>query len=418
MNASAGSFRWVMAGLLLLPLSFALTGVCLLAAWGREMILRFKAGAWRDFTWSASGRLWVALLGLGAVATACSVDPVGSLPTWLGEVGCALIFLVGLWVFDTPRRLSMSHKALFWVGVAMGVFGLGVYAANLHVIWQPLAGVFVEIGSADRRINSVMFHPNLLAGYLVLALGLGLGLFHEAFAPARKLRYGLGLGVLALTLVLTASREGWLGGGILLFSFGLLVDRRWLLALGVSALSAFLIFPSLIVSRLSGLWWGSPDFDKYRLMAWESALKMIQARPLTGWGPGMWHEAYPAFRMPEETRHLPHAHNYFLQLATGFGLPAAALFVGMVVWILVRAYQETRHTQYHGPVVAVCCACLGYIAPNLFDVVLMEGRNSVAFFLLLGGAEAARRLAIADRPMALKRPLTHTLTPRPEEPNP
>ncbi|MOA31093.1 O-Antigen ligase [compost metagenome] len=147
---------------------------------------------------------------------------------------------------------------------------------------------------------------------------------------------------------------------------------------------------------------------------------MIAERPLTGWGPGMWPVVYPQFRLPEETINLPHAHNYYLHVAVEFGVPVVlALFV-VVGWVCVRGVRQTAHTQYHLPVLATVCGIVGYCFLNLFDYTLSEGRNAMAFFLLVGGVEAARRMALADRPPELRRVVPQApLAPTPgQETNP
>jgi hypothetical protein len=396
------SFSWITLGVWLMPLSFAATAVSLMGAFWREGLLRVQArevGAWPR---TPVGRAWLLLLACGLVSTALSVRPAESLFGWLGGLGYAITFTVATWTIVTPGRLKLLHKALFQVAVAMAAFGLAVYAADLHWRWHLSPELEIVIGTADRRVNSVMYHPNLFAGFLVLALGTGLGLFHQMASRPRKAAIAVGLAVVGLALVLTASRAGWIGGGVLLTLFGLLIDRRWLLVLLGGTACALAMFPQMVVSRLAALAWDNPAFDKFRLMGWISARDMVAARPLTGWGPGTWEVAYPPFRLPDETVHLPHAHNYFLHVAAEFGIPVIVTLTAIIAWVLWRGLRETRQTQYHVPVAATACAMAGYLVTNMFDYTLSEGRNAMAFFLLLGGVEAARLMARADRPPELR----------------
>jgi O-antigen ligase len=353
---------------------------------------------------------------LGGVSTAMSVRPAESVFGWLAGLGYAITFVVAAWTVITPGRLKQLHKALFGLGVAMAVFGLAIWAMDVHFLWHHSSGMEIVLGTPDDRINSVMYHPNLLAGYLLLALGAGLGLFHQVADWPRKAFYAVGLALTFLCMVLTASRAGWFGTVFMLVSFGLLVDRRWLIALVGSSLSAFAVFPDLVINRFAALSWDSPAFDKYRLDAWQSAAAMIRERPLTGWGPGTWGTVYPSFRLPDEIRNLPHAHNYFLHVGAEFGVPVVAVLLLIVFLVILRGVRETAHTQYHLPVLASVSALMGHLVCNMFDYTLSEGRNAMAFFLLLGGVEAARRMALADRPPELRRVVAHATTPLPEDP--
>ncbi|MEB3223903.1 MAG: O-antigen ligase family protein [Candidatus Sericytochromatia bacterium] len=410
------SFSWITVGVWLMPLSFAATAVSLMGAFWREALLRLQA---RELTWwprTPLGQAWGLLLALGLASTACSLRPAESVFGWLGGVGYAITFAVASWTIVTPGRLKQLHKALFQVAVVMALFGLAVYAADLHWRWHLSPELEVVIGTADRRVNSVMYHPNLFAGFLVLAMGAGLGLFHQMASRPRKGLIALGLAVVALALVLTASRAGWIGAGVMLALFGVRVDRRWLLVLVGGAACAVAVFPQMVVARLAALAWDNPAFDKFRVMGWVSARDMVAARPLTGWGPGTWEVAYPPYRLPEETVHLPHAHNYFLHVAAEFGIPVIAVLTGIVAWVLWRGLRETRQTQYHLPVAATACAMAGYLVTNMFDYTLSEGRNAMAFFLMLGGVEAARRMALADRPPELRGAPPASGAVRPGEP--
>ncbi|HEY9724593.1 MAG TPA: O-antigen ligase family protein [Oscillatoriaceae cyanobacterium] len=414
------SFRWITTGIWLMPISFAATAVSLMGAFWRELLLRWESREIGFALRTPVGWFWAVILGLSAVSTAASIHPLQSLFGWLGGLGYFITFTVATWTVNTPGRLKQLHKALFGLATAMAVFGLVVYAFNWHFSWHLTPDVAVRIGTPDRRINSVMFHPNLFAGFLVLALGAGLGLFHQIADWPRKAAYGTALGLVSLCLLLTASRAGWIGGAFLLVAYGVIVDRRWLLALLGGAVAAVTGFSHMIDGRLASLAVDSPGFDKYRLYAWASTLHMIHDRPLLGWGPGMWSYVYQTYRLPAETRHLPHAHDYYLQIAAEFGVPVMIALVLLVGWVCVTGWRATRRTQYHLPVVATTLAVAGYALVNLFDYTLAEGRNAMAFFLLVGGVEAARRMAIADRPPELRAVIPITPVPEvlPDDPRP
>jgi O-antigen ligase len=298
----------------------------------------------------------------------------------------------------------------------MAVFGLIVWFFDIHWLWHHKSGMEIKIGFEGNRINSVMYHPNLLAGFLVLALSCGLGLYHQVASVGRKLAYVGGLATVAACLVLTQSRAGWIGGGVLLLTFALVVDRRWLLVLLGGAGTTLALAPKMITERLSALSANNPAFDKYRVMAWQSALHMIHDHPFFGMGPGTWEVAYKTYRLAGETRNLPHAHNYFLHVAAEFGVPVVVTLFAIVGYVCFRGVRDTRLTQYRLPVLATVCGVFGYLVLNLFDYTLSEGRNAIAFFLLLGGVEAARRMAIADRPPELRQVVPAAPAPLPEDP--
>ncbi|MEB3195573.1 MAG: O-antigen ligase family protein [Candidatus Sericytochromatia bacterium] len=387
----------------LMPFGVIASAGCLLLALWREAAARrhqappvARSRSWHECCrrLPPAERLWLLTLAGASLATLASPHPLQSLPHWALAVGCAITFALARGILQRPAHLQLLLRALFQVAIGMSLFGLTVYAFDLHARWQVAPGVEWAIGTPDRRVNAVMYHPNQLAGLLVLALGAGLGLFHGAPPGRSRVIVLAGLLCLALTLLLTASRAGWLGAAVTLAAFGFSVDRRWWLAGGLAAATAAACFPQLIWARLSALAWNDPAFDHFRLMGWEAALKMIQARPWTGWGPGTWGEVYPTFRLPAETVHLPHAHNAFLHVSAEFGVPTLVFLSALVLLTLRQALLETRDTPLQGIVVALTCTTLGYAVTNCFDAALLEGRNAIAFFLLLGGAAAARRMPL------------------------
>jgi hypothetical protein len=200
------SFRWVTVGVWLMPLTFAATAVCLLGAFWRELALRIQSRELGALPRTPVGWLWLVTLAFGALSVACSVSPAQSVFGWLGGLGYAITFIVATWTIVTPGRLKQLHKAIFWLAVVMAAFGLGVWASGIYVHWHYSPTLEIVLGTEDGRVNSVMYHPNLLAGFLVLAMGAGLGLFHQMASRPRIAVIAAGLATIGLCLVLTSSR--------------------------------------------------------------------------------------------------------------------------------------------------------------------------------------------------------------------
>ena len=159
---------------------------------------------------------------------------------------------------------------------------------------------------------------------------------------------------------LSSSRTGLLELVLLLGLFGLLWRRsqapglpRLLMAAVVGYAVAVLVLPWLgstdsgLVARLQTEPWACAS----RSALWSNVLYLIGQQPLTGWGWGgliyaQFITLFPGLRF---CGLMDNAHNAPLHLAVEFGVPAAVLVCGYVLWRLVLARpwaEQDRQRQW------------------------------------------------------------------------
>ena len=208
-----------------------------------------------------------------------------------------------------------------------------------------------------------------------------------------------------LMVLLTGSRNSW---GILCCGLLLLwvVERFWLglgglaLALGAAVGAALdwpgfrWIVPPLVWQRLQEAWDPNALFfysTQNRWTAWQFAVDLIRQRPWTGWG---WQSFATLHnrQVPPPAEFLGHAHNLYLQIAVEGGIP---LLLGMLIlwgWILRRSWQgwwrypvgEDRDLLLGVNVALVC-----YFLSGFLDVVYLDGRMHLLFWLLMAAGHGA-----------------------------
>jgi hypothetical protein len=188
------------------------------------------------------------------------------------------------------------------------------------------------------RIFATLFYPNSLAGLLLLVAPVVLGLFATAserftFGARVALVSALGLGA-AACLFWSGSKTGWLlalGMGVLVLLRSNLPRR---LKLGV-AVSLIVLGSAGFAVKYHGFFQRGATSVVARFDYWQAALANIQARPITGSGPGTFVKVYETVRPPEaEMARL--AHNDYLQQFSDSGLVGGVLFllmVGGVLWV-------------------------------------------------------------------------------------
>lgn len=196
-------------------------------------------------------------------------------------------------------------------------------------------------GNLDDRIRGSLSHYMTFSGVLLVA-----DLFLLARA-ATGLRMGwirwMALVPINIALVGSLTRSAWVGliAGSLCLVFAR--RRRGLLVLAALLLLATLSPGVPVAQRIRSIVDPADSTNYDRLCMAYAGVQMSLQRPATGLGPLLVRDRYPIFRHPTAPREqVPHLHNTYLQLAAERGLPAAAVFIGMMGLGLVRARRFYR----------------------------------------------------------------------------
>ena len=311
------------------------------------------------------------------ISSLASRAPVESL--WsLREV---FLFAAPIVTYLAYRHPSMRRLALhaFGVGVLIAVV-VGLIGTVLAVQRGDFPGSF--------RPDGTLGHYMTYAGALMLAIPTLLvlrngwaGILHRAVA----------LGALVV-LGLTMTRSAWIGCivGLVVwfgsrFVSGHSTDiappsRRWaayavLLLVGVVVGSVVLLTlagPEALYERGASIFSLENPTNVDRLAMAATGLRIIQAHPLLGVGPGLIPRVYPAWRMEwavKETN--PHLHNDALHLAAERGLLGLAAWLWLMAAFAVGAWRVLRYTgpfAEGGPEARAALAALGaFLTMGLFE---------------------------------------------------
>ncbi|MBW4467334.1 MAG: O-antigen ligase family protein [Pegethrix bostrychoides GSE-TBD4-15B] len=242
----------------------------------------------------------------------------------------------------------------------------------------------------------VMFgHPNALAAYLVLVLGLGLGMILysrinavAAGQPKRKFSWQTALIYFGscsclLGVFASGSRNGLLVAFSQLLIFSLFTSAsRIMLGLGAVGLLSAAVGLGVGGRNLNQIDWASDP----RLGVWHFALDLLAQRPWLGWGLGNFKLQYPPGLIPEY-EYIAHPHNFWLLLAVEAGIPVLLLFCWLVGRICVRALQQlkTAPPAERALLLAYLLAFWGCLAFALFDVTFYDVRINLTHWVLLSG---------------------------------
>lgn len=348
-----------MASLLMVPLR-RLWGLVLLAlillGW---MVL--QAVPLPDFLSAWAAPVW-AKADLGGVSRFISVDPWTTFSAALLMLSYAVLFFLALQLGRNPDSARRMVRVLALSASAYAFYGLVSFSmGNTHILWLEKWAYHSSLTATFVNRNAFAAYAGLgvLACITVLVSHLrvcqreisGQGgrsrsglvlLFSEALRRAMALHWFtlFGLVVLVLAVALSTSRMGALsmlcGVGVLfvalVVSKALQAKLLWRVAVLGAVLSAALL-----------IWAGGSLLDRLRADTflrderpeiWQASVEMIKAQPWTGWGMGTFAAVFEQFRTGSIDHPYAHAHSTYLEMVVELGLPAASLWLVLMLSLL------------------------------------------------------------------------------------
>jgi O-antigen ligase len=364
---------WALAGLAAaVPLSIAAAQILLsLAAlcWATRHLVRREGLEAPAFFWPLVAYAAWTLLSAGF-----SVDPVASL------VDCKqlLLFLLVPVVYDFARgsRARSLLNVLITVGALSAMVGLVQYAV-------------LNYGS-ERRLQGTLSHWMTYSGTLMLIICASAG--RLLFERRERLWPAIVMPALVASLMLSLTRSALVGAAAGVGSLLLVRDLRLVALLPIAAAGVLAVAPAQLTERLSsGLDMKDPS-SRDRIAMLQAGAAMVREHPLTGVGPEMVGEVYPAYRVATAVQaQNMHLHNVPMQIAAERGLPALATWIWFIVSalaglreLLARLRQRTLAAIALGGVVAMLTA-------GMFEYNFGDSEFLMLFLILLTLPFAADR---------------------------
>jgi len=314
-----------------------------------------------------------------------------------------LFFLAILEVFRTLQHWHQAALGLVLTSLPLNLISLveyGLKSPRLPLDWQQIPWI-ATLRMAPHKGRAMVFfnHPNTFASYLVLLLGLGLGLLLYQWAhrppqtpPSHPLTLWLGLSTFACLVGIFASgsRNGLL---VAVSQVGLFIlcspFSRTLVLGGVGGLLALL--GGALVFGIGGRSLSPSSWlDDPRIGVWRVAWDLIQERPWLGWGLGNYKLVFPPRTFdPVAYANVYHPHNIVLLLAAETGvlvLALALLGVGVCCYRALRVWLTMpRSSAEKSVLLGYLLAFWGCVAYSMLDLTFYDGHiNALNWFLLAG----------------------------------
>lgn len=404
----------------------------------------------------AEASLWLATAAWGAAwlsrevageALGAGEDQRGPAGDVLGTVGAPIIvfFAVSLlsaflspdlitgldelrevFLFAAPLVTWATFRNDLRRGRGRAVFAVGVFLAILLGVYQAAVGTPAP-GDAVFRATGPLGHYMTFSGVLLVALPLLLS-FRGGW-PALAARLVAVLAGVMITLTLT--RSAWIGAAVALivyFATGFVGGReapapgappgrsgRSVAGLVLSAVIALIVVGLLLISLVdsdalyeraaSAVSLEDPS-NRDRIAMAAAGLRMIDAYPLLGIGPGRMEEVYPAWKVDWAVNDVnPHLHNNLLQIASERGLLGLAAWLWMMAAFVIVAWRVLRSRGARGPggaeARAALAALAGFLAMGMFEYNFSDSEVLMALLYVVSlplAAAAGAREPSRDKP--------------------
>jgi O-antigen ligase len=195
-------------------------------------------------------------------------------------------------------------------------------------------------------------------------------------AGTRTLLATSALGLASWALLVSRTRNAWVGAVAGLAAVALLRAPRLLWGLAGAVLMVLVLRPEPVMARLTVTDASSRD----RYFMWQAGIDMIRDRPVFGQGPRMVESNYPAYRWPGAPNPAtPHLHNNVLQIAAERGLPCLAWWLWWVAAAMGDALREARRRAWTA--VGSFALLVAVMAAGLFEYNF--GDSEILMLLLI-----------------------------------
>ncbi|MEO6222643.1 MAG: O-antigen ligase family protein, partial [Vicinamibacterales bacterium] len=290
--------------------------------------------------------------GLTLISACFSGDPLASFIDSKQLVLFLMVPVVAM--FGRGDRANRVLDVIIALGSAGALFGILQYVALGYDSLSAVEGV-----SAGRPVG-FLSHWMTFSGVLMLvtcaAVSRLLYFQKEWLWPA------IAVPALVAALVLSLTRNAWLGAvaGVLV----LLAVRNWrlLLIVPVAAIVLVLVAPGSVMNRISSIGDASDPATRDRIAMLRMGVHMVRDHPLTGVGPEMVQRVYLEYRDPMAVNPTnPHLHNVPVQIAAERGLPALAAWL----WFVIIATRDLWRQLLRGPSKALAGAGLAAVISML-----------------------------------------------------
>ena len=326
--------------------------------------------SWKEIRGTPLGLPILCFCLASILAVITSVD----VATSLKPLKKILQFAVFFWVANTvedEKQKDLLIKLLIAAGVIASLIGFSQ-------AWTTAVGL-------ESRVSGTMSIYMTFARLLMLVglFALGRVLFNET-----KERWVIGaVGIIAFCLLLTLTRQAWLGffvGMVILIIFW---NKKYLLAIPVVMAGLLLFSPESVKDRLFSLIDLKDWTLQARLFLWKGGWEIFKDYPITGCGfkcVDFIHAQYPD--PSGYISRLRGMHSNIFQLLVDIGILGFGAWLSIWVAYLLTMYKKWSQlaNDNRGLVMGSTAAVMGFLAGGLFETNFYDSEVVMLLYFIMG----------------------------------
>ncbi len=305
------------------------------------------------------------------LAVVTAVDPSYSLK----PLKKLLQILIFFWAVNSIKdEKQRDFLVLLLVAAGCVAAGYGIFQGLLTPV------------TPETRVEGTMSVYMTFAGVLMLAGLVALG--RLLLKDPRENWLGVAVFLIIVCLLLTLTRQAWLGFLTGLVFLVIVWKTRLLWAIPVLLVLALLLSPAGVKDRIHSMVDLSDWTFQSRLALWQGGWNVFKDYPLTGCGfrcMDLVHTNYP-----DPTGYIKKykgMHNNLVQVAVDTGLLGLTAWVSIWVGYFLALFRRTRdpaknssrHWVIHGSAAAV----LGFLAGGLFEVNFYDSEVAMLLYFIM-----------------------------------
>lgn len=182
--------------------------------------------------------VWLPYMAVQFMSLSYAPELLPAVRLLLGQVATMSIFLLAFYLVDDWASLHRMLKLVVWSSIPVAIYTLVCIALG------KTSGALDDVSAVSNRYAGPFGHPNMLAFYLVLVIGILLYWWRSKnLTPGWAARTSIMSYLLLMVVLLfaTKTRSAWVSAAALFFLYGVFVERRFLIYLVLAGLLAMLV---------------------------------------------------------------------------------------------------------------------------------------------------------------------------------
>jgi hypothetical protein len=330
----------------------------------------------------------IIFLGVDLLTGLLGIDPAKSLVHFVSLWHVAIYMLVVNTVTDEKwlRRglavLLISAGLNACYGIAQNFIDGLYFFRDQQFIFHWSTSITREVGTFD--------HSMTFAGQMVLVGLLGVSLLLWWKRIAAVWRWGFPIVIILIALILSNTRNAWVGELVGLLALGLMKGKRFFIGIGIAVIFVILLMSTLepsFYSRVKSIGDTELHANRERFDMAKVTFEMFKVRPLLGVGGGNYGQASEPYRQKFGVISKSHPQNNLLSQTAEKGLLGLAAF--LYIWYVFFkeswfAWKNTTDAFSQALAAGGIAALIGFHVAGMFEANFGDSEVAMMMWLMVG----------------------------------